>query len=741
MNLRNIILPVASVLLAVACNSGSGSDANPVYKDPSAPVESRVKDLLKRMTIEEKALQLTQWHLGANDNPNNIITENDATRTLNPMLGSVIYTGEGSERRNLLQKRAIEETRLGIPIIFGYDVIHGYRTIYPISLAAACSWNPEMVRKCCAIAAREARSSGIDWTFSPMIDVARDPRWGRIAEGYGEDSYAASVFAAAAVQGYQGDDISSETNVASCLKHFVGYGASEAGRDYVQTDISDQTLWDTYLPPYEAAVKAGAKTLMSSFNLVNGIPGSSNDHTINGILRGMWGFDGMVVSDWASVSQIVTQRFAKDNDEASLMAIESGVDMDMGDMLYPESLPKLVEDGRLSIKTVDQAVARVLRLKFELGLFEHPYAPEYPDGSNLLAPEDVRTAEEAANETIVLLQNNGSILPLGDKVRKIAIVGPLAKDGTNMMGSWPGHGHGDEMCTIWDAFSSEYAGRAELLYASGCGFDSEDAEGFRQAVAAARKSDVVIACLGEPNTWSGESASRAFIDLPAPQQKLLEALHATGKPVVLLLVNGRPLELRNAVCNAEAVVEMWQPGIAGGKPAAGVITGRINPSGRLAATFPYTVGQIPIYYNRRHPARNGTMGYYLDCTVEPLYPFGYGLSYSTFEYGEITLSSDSIARDGSMTASVTVTNTSDRDGMETVFWFVEDPACSRVVRPEKELRHFEKQLVKAGESRTFTFEIDAMRDLSYVDGKGERFLESGEMSIIVAGRKASFNVL
>lgn len=729
-------LITTALLILCVLTLQAKKDAVPLYKRADAPVEKRVQDLLKRMTLEEKILQLSQGLLGGNDNANNIMPD-DASMTVSPMIGSVIYTSTGPQQRNALQKRAMEETRLGIPVVFGYDVIHGYRTIYPVPLACACTWNPELVRRCCSVAASESRASGVDWTFSPMIDIARDPRWGRVVEGYGEDPYTTSVFAAAAVKGYQGDNPAAPDKVAACLKHFVGYGASEAGRDYVYTEISDQTLWDTYLPPYEAGVKAGAMTVMSAFNNISGIPATANRYTLTDILRRMWGFKGLVVSDWDAVFQLIHQNHASDKADAALKALSAGVDLDMTDNVYQDTLEQLVKEKRLSEDVIDEAVRRVLRVKFELGLFENPFTPDTP--AALLTPESVKTAESAAEESMVLLKNEGGILPLKN-VGEIALIGPLVTDDFNLMGPWTAHGQSSDVKGLLEAFKEEFGGKAELTYARGCEYSgTTDRSGFTEAIAAAQKADVIIACLGEYNNWTGENASRASIQLPPIQRELLEALDATGKPVVLLLVNGRPLDLSQAIEHADAVLEMWQPGIAGSRPAAGIVSGRINPSGKLAITFPFTIGQIPIYYNRRSPARDPNQGYYQDYPVEPLFPFGSGLSYSSFDYGNIVLSADRVDKDGALEASVTVKNTSERDGMETVHWYIQDPVCS-VSRPVKELKHFEKAMIKAGETRTFTFDINVKRDFSFVDRHGSKILEKGDVYIIVKDRKEKVTI-
>lgn len=719
---------MAALISALFC--GCSQSDTLVYKDANAPIEQRVEDLLSRMTLEEKIYQISQQCLGENDNINN--NEGMNPVPLNPMIGSVIFMSEDVKVRNDFQKKAVEETRLGIPLIYGYDVIHGYRTIYPIPLAMACSWDPKMLEACTAVAAQEARQAGVDWVFAPMIDVARDARWGRIAEGSGEDPYTAAQFAVAAVKGFQGDDLSSDKKVASCLKHFVGYGASEAGRDYVYSEISNQSLWDTYLPPYEAAVKAGAQTLMSAFNDISGVPASANSYTMNTILRDMWKFDGFIVSDWGAVEQLVNQGNAANPAEAAVNALIAGVDMDMTDGVYIKNMEQLVTDGKLDVKDIDEAVRRVLRVKFRLGLFENPYTPEVPEKDRILLASSKETAEKAAEETMVLLKNSNAILPL-EGVKRIGLIGPMVQNRHDLLGSWLGHGHDEDVTTIQDAMTAEFP-EAVINYAKGCDFEGEDKSEFTNAIRVASASDVVVLCLGEKMGWSGENASRSTILLPQIQRDLLEAVAKTGKPVVLVLNNGRPLELSGMEPHTAAILEAWQPGISGGTPIAKVLSGKVNPSGKLCATFPYTSGQIPIYYNRRNPARPATQGFYQDVTVEPMYPFGYGLSYTTFKYGTLKLSAEKVATDGKLKAEISVTNMGQRAGKETVHWYITDPACS-VTRPMKELRYFEKAEIQPGETKTFTWDIDVTRDFSYVDAEGTRFLEPGDILVKVGDQE------
>ena len=734
--MRKKVLIWGMCLLGVT-HSLSSKDKNsiPLYKDAKAPIEKRIDDLISRMTLEEKVLQLNQYTLGRNNNVNNVGEE---VKKVPSEIGSLIYFDINPELRNSMQKKAMEESRLGIPIIFGYDAIHGFRTIYPISLGQACSWNPGLVEQACAVSAQEARMSGVDWTFSPMIDVARDPRWGRVAEGYGEDPYTNGVFAAASVRGYQGDDMSAENRMAACLKHYVGYGASEAGRDYVYTEISAQTLWDTYLLPYEMGVKAGAATLMSSFNDISGVPGSANPYIMTEILKKRWKHDGFIVSDWGAVEQLKNQGLAATKKDAARYAFNAGLEMDMMSHAYDRYLKELVEEGKVTMAQVDESVRRVLRVKFRLGLFERPYTPVTNEKDRFFRPQSMAVAAQLAAESMVLLKNDNQILPLTNK-KKIAVVGPMAKNGWDLLGSWCGHGKDTDVEMLYDGLTAEFGGDAELRYAMGCKPQGNDRSGFAGALDVARWSDVVIVCLGEMLTWSGENASRSTIALPQIQEELVKELKEAGKPIILVLSNGRPLELNRMEPLCDAILEIWQPGINGARSMAGILSGRINPSGKLAITFPYSTGQIPIYYNRRKSGR-WHQGFYKDITSDPFYSFGHGLSYTEFQYGVVTPSNTTVKRGEKLSVEVTVTNVGKRDGAETVHWFISDPYCS-ITRPVKELKHFEKQFIKVGETRTFRFDVDLERDLGFVDGNGKRFLEAGEYNIWVQDQKVKIELI
>lgn len=727
--MKNVIL-----ILILTMVWGASFAQTPVYKNKNATIEDRVQDLVNRMTLQEKILQLNQFTAGRNTNVNNI---GEAIKDIPNETGSLIYFGADPHFRNEIQKKAVEGSRLGIPILFGYDVIHGFRTVYPISLGAACSWNPQLVEDACRVAAREAKVSGVDWTFSPMIDVARDGRWGRISEGYGEDPYANGVFGVAAVKGYQGEKLSDEYSIAACLKHYVGYGESEGGRDYHYSDISMQSLWETYLPPYKMCVDAGAATLMSAFNDISGVPASANHYTLTEVLKERWGHDGFVVSDWDAVKQLINQGVAANPKEAGMKAFLAGVEMDMTDKVYLDYFEELVEEGKIPMANIDDAVSRVLRIKFRLGLFDKPYTTVIPESERYLTPDDLKVAGELAAESMVLLKNENNTLPVRN-AKQIALIGPIADDQNDLLGNWSAHGAAKDVETLREGITKEFAG-ATINYAKGCDFDGDDERGFAEAVVAAENSDVVFVCLGEKKNWSGENCSRSTLALPPIQEKLFKLLKTAGKPLVLVLSSGRPLELVRLEPLADAIIEIWQPGVAGGSALAGILSGRINPSGKLSVTFPLTTGQIPTYYNMRQPARPWS-GKYQDIPTDPLYWFGHGLSYTSYSYGKVKLSATEITKNEKLIAEVEVTNAGGMEGKETVLWFINDPVAS-ISRPMKELKYFEKKEIKAGEKVVYRFEIDPMRDLSFPDSDGQRHLETGDFNLMVGNQKVKFKLI
>lgn len=688
------------------------------------------------MTLEEKIDQLHQC--GVSDtNPNNTGTRSDG---FHPTYGSFIVSGAPDilAVRNEFQRRVLTQSRLGIPALFASDVIHGYRAITPIPLAQACTWNPDLVQRGCALAAAEAKAHGIDWTFAPMVDHCVDPRWGRIAETFGESPYAASVFAAASVRGYQCDTLGGPGSIAACLKHYVGYGASEGGRDYVFTGIPPLTLWEMHLPPFEAGIRAGARSVMSGFNDLNGIPTSANPHSLTEILRRRWGLTGPVVSDWGSVAQLMNQGFAADGAEAAEKALTAGVDIDMASGLYRDHLAACVAAGRVPLAAVDEAVRRVLRLKFELGLFEHPYAEANALTSAAPSIGQFPLLEEFAARSIVLLKNDGA-LPVAAAVKSIALLGPLADSSAPLLGCWAQQGRPAETQSIAAALRERLPAGTALRVEAGCTIQGSPTDDLAPALAAAHASDLVILCVGEDGAMSGENASRTTLRLAGRQEELIQAVAATGKPVVLVLVSGRPLDLHAFEGKMSAIVAAWAGGTRAAAALADILLGRRHPSGRLAVTWPRTAGQIPLYHNMRPRARLGDQGAYRDFPTTPLYEFAHGLGYTTFSYGPIRLDRSEVKKGGRLMAEVTVTNTGAREGMETVFWFIRDPAAS-ITRPLKELKHFGQASLAPGASRVFRFGIEPMRDISFPDADGRRILEPGEIILLVGDQRASFRV-
>lgn len=708
----------------------------PPYRRADLPVDARVADLLGRMTLEEKLDQLHQIGLG-DTNPNNLAQRADELR---PTYGSFIVGGPPETllaTRNAVQWRAVEETRLGIPAIFAADVIHGYRAITPIPLAQACAWDPALVERAAAQAAAEARAHGIDWTFAPMVDHCVDPRWGRIAEAFGESPHAAAVFGAAAVRGFQGAHTGAPGSVAACLKHYVGYGASEGGRDYVYTAVPPQALWEMHLPPFAAGVRAGARTVMSAFNDLNGIPASAHASLLTEILRRRWGFAGVVVSDWAAVAQLIHQGFAANGAEAAQKALAAGVDIDMASGHYRQHGGDLVAAGRLRPELVDEAVRRVLRLKFEFGLFEHPYAEASALTGAAPNEAELALAEEFAARSMVLLKNDG-VLPLATP-RRVALVGPLAVAGGPLLGCWAQQGRAAETPSIADALCERLPADVKLAVEAGCSIQGDPKDDLAPAVAAAESADVTVVCVGEEGWMSGENASRTTLRLAGRQEELVRAVLAAGKPVALVIVSGRPIDLHEFEPRLNAVVAAWAGGSRAGAALADLVLGRRNFSGRLAVTWPATTGQIPLYHNMRPRARPGDEGAYRDLPTAPLYPFGHGLSYTSFAYSPIRLDREEVARDGLLTAEVTVTNTGAREGVETVFWFIRDPAAS-ITRPLLELKHFAQAALAPGASRVFRCEIEPARDLSFPDAEGRPVLEPGDIILTAGGRSATFRV-
>ena len=722
---RNILLLLVAVLI-VSC----------VKKDPT---EVKIDALLSQMTLDEKIGQMNQLTgMGLSDDMKQQIKDGKVGSILNEVDVNII---------NELQRIAVEESRLHIPLIFGRDVIHGYKTIFPIPLGQAASWNPATAELGARVAAREASSVGIRWTFAPMVDVSRDPRWGRIAESCGEDPYMNAVFGAAMVKGFQGDSLSNATSIAACAKHFAGYGASESGKDYNTTWIPDVQLRDVYLPPFKAAVDAGAATFMCSFNDINGVPSSGNKYLNRDILRDEWKFDGMLVSDWGSIDQLILHGVSENQKEAALKGIEAGVDMDMMGFVYISHIKTLIEEGKVKESVIDNTVRNILRLKFRLGLFDNPYAK--PDTTAFYKPEALAAAKEAAVESAVLLKNN-DVLPLTSQYKSIAVVGPMADAALEQFGTWSFDAEPAHAITPAKAITDMYGKQYNIIVEPGLTFSRDsNATGISKAVAAARKADVVLYFAGEEAILSGEAHCRADLDLPGLQNQLMTALKATGKPVVMVVMAGRPLTIEKQIEDASAVLFAFHGGTMAGPALADLLFGKAVPSGKLPVTFPRMVGQVPVYYahkNTGRPASNivtidkipvgvfqtslGNTSFHLDAGDKPMYPFGYGLSYSTFEYSKLTLSAKTIEKDQKLTAECTITNTGKFDAKEVVQFYVRDLVAS-LARPVRELKGFDKILLKAGESKTVKFEIDAS-NLGFWHEDKTYYAEPGEFQVWIS---------
>jgi beta-glucosidase len=723
-----------------------------IYEDPSQPVSRRVADLLKRMTLEEKIGQLWQVDLGAD-------TEKKFGAALrrgeiSSCLGSDA-TVENPIVRNQLQHLAVEQSRLGVPLIFGHDVIHGFRTQFPIPLAEACAWEPELFERTETAAAREAAAAGVDWTFAPMVDLARDPRWGRIAEGYGEDPWLGGRYAAACVRGFQGTNIADADHVAACLKHFVGYGAAEGGRDYNTTEISDFTLWNFYLPQFKAGVDAGALTVMSAFNLLSGIPASADRYTLTDVLRGKWKFRGFVVSDYESVLELMDHGIAGDTNTAARLALTAGVDMEMISRTYHDTLKAQIQAGAIPEKVLDEAVRRVLMVKFERGLFDRPFTDESRWKTAFLREDALALSREAAAKSCVLLKNEGQTLPLDPRGKRIALIGPLADNAQELVGPWHSRAHTNELVSLAGAIWKRLGLHDSLIVARGCALSepgvikiprdivtfsplkdtSTGSNEIAGAASLANNSDIVVLALGEPLDWSGEDGSRSDLILPGRQRELFDAVAATGKPVIVVLFNGRPLALPDVQEKAAAILEAWFPGTRGADGVADILFGDAEPVGRLTTTFPRSVGQSPMYYNHYSTGRPGLgeyKGNYVDIIARPLYPFGFGLAYTTFGFGKVKLSADSLSLTGIITARMEIKNTGPRAGTAVPQLYIRALAASAGARPVRELKGFQKLFLQPGETRTAEFRLSA-KELGYFDAQGNWLVEPGRYQLWLAG--------
>ncbi|ACX62788.1 MULTISPECIES: beta-glucosidase BglX [Paenibacillus] len=690
-------------------------------------VEQRAKELLAQMTLAEKIGQTVQYGR---------CEERELKLVAEGKIGSLLNV-HGPKKINELQRLAVEETRLGIPLLIGDDVIHGFRTIFPIPLGEASSWDLEGMEKNARIAAEEAAAEGIRWTFAPMVDVTRDPRWGRIAESTGEDAYLSSLAAAAKVSGFQSPNGDGNPTVAACVKHFAGYGWIEGGRDYDTTDMSERTLRETVLPPFEHGIRAGALSVMSAFSELNGVPASGSRYLLRDILKREWGFDGMVVSDWESIEELIYHGYAEDRKDSARKGLNAGVDMDMHSGVYLDHLEALVQDNPELLQLLDDAVLRILRVKIRLGLFENPYvSEESEEAGDLLKGRAIPAAHlaqarDSARKSIVLLQNRSGILPLDTgKHKKLALIGPLADDRHNSMGCWAWKGRDEDVVTVRDAFQSEIAPKAEVFYEQGSGILEELDGGVERAVQLAKQCDVAVVVVGESEAMTGEHYNVTSITLLPCQERLIRELkRQTDTPIVAVLMNGRPLATPWLHEHADAVVEAWHLGTATGLAIVDVLTGKYNPSGRLPVTVPRATGQIPMYYNRKNTGRPHLYEDYIDCDDSPLYPFGYGLSYTTFEYTDLQLDRHQIGRDESVRVSVSITNTGSRAGEETAQLYIRDLVASST-RPVKELKGFSKVQLQPGESREVHFTL-GREALGLLDERLEFTVEPGKFHVWV----------
>ena len=755
------ILLFGLVLSVTACKTAkdkvSDSKLNPsqpmkVTKSELPEVSDAIMTIFNKMTLEEKIGQLNLLTPGGTVT-GEVVSKNVSQKIKDGKVGG-IFGIRGPEKVKEAQKIAVEQSRLGIPLLVGMDVIHGHQTIFPIPLGLSCSWDMELIKKSAIQAAREATADGIMWGFSPMVDIARDPRWGRIAEGAGEDPFLGSAIAKAMVEGYQGNDLANPQTMLACVKHFASYGAAEGGRDYATVDMSMVRAYNEYLPPYKAAVKAGVKTAMTSFNTLDYVPATGNRHYINDILREEWGFEGMVVTDYTSTNEMIAHGLG-DLQAVSAQAIKAGVDMDMVGEGFLTTIKKSIDEGKLTTREVDIACLRVLRAKEQLGLFNDPYKyfDENRAKKEILSDKNKAFAREVAAQSFVLLKNENDVLPLS-KNGTIAVVGPLADSRRNMLGTWSVSGDHNKAVTVIEGIK-EVAKNAEILYAKGANISDDPVfakrvnafgeeividerpadEMLKEAIEVANKADVVVAVVGEAADMSGEASSLAHIGLQPEQVRLLQALKATGKPIVMVLYNGRPMTLPWEDENMDAILDVWFGGTEGGRAVADVLFGDVNPSGKLTTSFPVHVGQIPVYHSMLNTGRpdNGSnskfRSNYLDIPNDPLYPFGFGLSYSNFEYSLPTISANRMGRDGSLTVTINVTNKGDVAGKEVVQMYIRDVVGS-ISRPMKELKGFQKVTINPGESKLVSFEITEDL-LSFYNSDLEWVAEPGKFEVFI----------
>lgn len=734
MRILNIVV---LIMILVACSPKTTSKISSVSKkDPF------IEQLMSKMTLDEKLGQMTLYTTDWESTGPTIRSgyQND----IKSGKCGALFNSHTVDFTTQLQKIAMEESRLKIPLLFGYDVIHGYKTMFPIPLGEAASWDLDAIEKSAYIMSKEAAASGLHWTFAPMVDVTREPRWGRVMEGAGEDAYLGSRIAEARVKGIQGDGFAKMDRLLACVKHFAAYGAPIAGRDYNSVEISERVFRETYLPPYEAAVKAGAKTVMTSFNDYDGVPASGSKYLLTDILRKEWGFDGFVVTDYTSINEMVNHGVVKDETDAGIMAINAGVNMDMQSAAFQEKIKIGITDGRVKMEQIDESVRTILHIKKELGLFENPYrfSDKAREKSTIMAKENLEASKDVAKKSVVLLKNSG-ILPLVKKPMKILVTGPLADDKNNLIGAWSASGEGRHCVSLYEGLRQHSAAvNYTFEHIKGCEIEGNDKSQFNTILEKAKASDVIILAIGEHKDMSGEATSKSMIRIPGVQEDLLKALKSTGKPIITVVMNGRPLILKDVDENSDAVLEAWWLGTQTGHALADIIYGDYNPSGKLPISFPRNEGQIPIYYNPKTTGRpiNPNDKYttkYLDVPNTPLYSFGYGLSYTTFTYSNPSTSKVSFSDADQITISVNVTNSGNYDGEEVVQLYIRDLVAS-VTRPVKELKAFKKLMIKKGETKNVDF-ILSKKDFEFYDQKMVKTTEPGEFHIFVGSNSDTKN--
>ena len=728
-------MKLSVIIVVISFLSVSKAKLAAFQLDTDPKIEKKIDSLLTLMTLEEKIGQ-TVIYSSTEDVTGPVLDKNYQNYLRQGQIGAV-FNATGADFTRKLQKIAVEETRLGIPLLFGYDVIHGHKTIFPIPLAESCSWDLSLMEKTARVAAIEGSAEGLHWTFAPMVDIARDPRWGRVAEGAGEDTYLGSLIAKARVKGFQGENLEDTNTILACAKHFAAYGAAQAGRDYHTVDISLNTLYNTYLPPFQAAAEANVATFMTSFNELNGVPATGNSFLLKNVLRNQWNFNGFVVTDYTSINEMVPHGFAEDLKTAGELAMNAGVDMDMQGGVFKDHLLQSVNEDKVDQKRLDEAVRAVLRAKFKLGLFKDPY--RYSDKEKekelILHKDHLELARDAARKSIVLLKNKDEVLPLKQN-QKVALIGPLADDQFHIIGNWAARGDRDGIAvSVKEGFEER---GVSFTYEKGCEIEGEETN-FSKAIQIANKADVIVLVAGESERMSGEAASRTSIQLPGNQRELIKALKKTGKPIVLTLFNGRPLDLSWENENVNAIVETWFAGTQGGHAITDVLFGDYNPSAKLTITFPRNIGQVPIHYDMKNTGRpvdlpgahERYVSRYVDVDNSPLFPFGYGLSYTSFLYNTPVLNSNTLTANNQIEISTEVKNMGDFDGEEIVQLYIKDRFGS-ITRPVKELKGFQKVFLKKGESKTITFTVTP-EDLKFYNNELKRVNEDGEYDLFVAG--------